>query len=105
MTVPSGLWEPTRVAGYCGSGGAMFNRERDMRIGIIKAGVLATMSIALLSGVSARAQDEGDGMRHHMMHRMMRHEMHREMHREMMRQERRHEMHRHMMHRRMHEGY
>ena len=73
-----------------------------MRLGLIKTGVLAALSMAFLSGVAAKAQDEGD-MHRHMEHRMMRHEM---MRHEMMRHEMRHEMRRHMMHRMMHEnGY
>jgi hypothetical protein len=73
-----------------------------MRLGIIKATLLAAASVALLGSVPASAQDEGmhhrmmrhemrREMRHHMMHRMMRHEMRREM---------RHRMMRHMMHER-----
>lgn len=70
-----------------------------MRLGIIKAGLLAAVSLALVGSVSAQAQD---GMRHRMMRREMDHSMmRREMHHSMMRHEMRREMHHRMMHRMM----
>lgn len=70
-----------------------------MRSGMIKACLLAAVSLGILGAVPARAQDEME--RHHMMHRMMRHEMHRQMRHEMMHRMMRHEMHREMRHRMM----
>lgn len=65
-------------------------KEKTMRLGMIKAGLLAAVSLTLVGSVSAQAQD---GMRHRMMRR--------EMHHRMMRHEMRHEMHHRMMHRMM----
>lgn len=69
-----------------------------MKTNLMKIAGLLIGTALLGTTVPAKAQDDDEGMRHHMEHRMMRHEMHREMRRHMMHRMMRHEMHREMRH-------